>query len=294
MTHINSKAFFIFIPLFFILVFIGCGQSSGETDTNTTSSVSNESNFSDTDARTWYKPVSTTTWQWQLTGTINTAYSVDVYDIDLFDTPAETIEALHQEGKKVICYFSAGSYEEWREDAADFPKDALGKALSGWEGERWLDIRSEALKPIMAARFDLAVLKGCDGIEPDNIDGYTNPTGFPLMDKDQLEYNTWLSLQAHERSLSIGLKNDGDQVRELEPFFDFSVNEQCHEYQECSLYQSFITAGKPVFNAEYAERFINNASDRDALCSQSKQAGLQTLVLPMDLDDSFHYSCEEE
>ena len=45
-------------------------------------------------AQTWWKPGVNTTWQWQLTGTLNTSYNVDVYDVDLFDTPTQTIAQL--------------------------------------------------------------------------------------------------------------------------------------------------------------------------------------------------------
>lgn len=41
----------------------------------------------------------------------------------------------------------------------------------------------------MQARLDLAVQKGCDGVEPDNVDGYQNNSGFPLTAQDQLAYN---------------------------------------------------------------------------------------------------------
>ncbi len=42
---------------------------------------------------------------------INTSYNVDLYDIDLFDVSEGDIAAIKASGKKVICYFSAGSYE---------------------------------------------------------------------------------------------------------------------------------------------------------------------------------------
>jgi len=138
---------------------------------------------------TWYQPKPGVTWHWQLTGTINESYPVEIYDIDLFDSSAELIARLKQEGKKVICYFSAGSYEEWREDADEFPENVLGRPLQGWPGERWLDIRSDKVKEIMKRRLDLAKEKGCDGVEPDNVDGYLNNTGFPLTAQDQLKYN---------------------------------------------------------------------------------------------------------
>lgn len=52
-------------------------------------------------------------------------------------------------------------------------------------------------------RLDVAVYKGCDGVEPDNVDGYTNNTGFILTAEDQLMYNRFLADEAHERGLLI-------------------------------------------------------------------------------------------
>ena len=119
------------------------------------------------------------TWQWQLQGTVDTSVDVDIYDIDLFDVPASTIQLLKSQGRTVVCYFSAGSYEEWRSDAAAFGDALLGKPLAGWPGERWLDIRDigaadSTLAAIMRARLDLAQRKGCHAVEPDNIDAYQN------------------------------------------------------------------------------------------------------------------------
>jgi endo-alpha-1,4-polygalactosaminidase (GH114 family) len=99
---------------------------------------------------------------------------VAVYDIDLFDTPKETIDTLHRLGKKVICYFSGGSYEEWREDAGQFKEEDMGKPLEGWQGERWLKLGSENVRGIMKKRVELAGEKGCDGVDPDNVDGYVS------------------------------------------------------------------------------------------------------------------------
>lgn len=68
----------------------------------------------------WYRPSVFVTWQWQLSGDLNTAYDVEIYDIDLFDTPVSQIQAIQALDKRVICYFSAGSYENWRPDAEEF------------------------------------------------------------------------------------------------------------------------------------------------------------------------------
>jgi len=241
----------------------------------------------------WYQPGIDTSWQWQLTGNINTSYDVDMYDIDLFDTEQSVIDTLHSNGKKVICYFSGGSYESWRDDSSAFGAEILGNDLDGWEDEKWLDIRSEQLKPIMQARLDLAQQKHCDGVEPDNMDGYTNDSGFALSASDQLAYNKFIANEARKRGLSVGLKNDLIQIETLEPFFDFVVNEQCHSYSECYYMKPFTDASKPVFNAEYEQKYVDNSNGvRDDLCSDSRALKFKTLVLPLDLDDSFRYSCD--
>jgi hypothetical protein len=240
----------------------------------------------------WYQPPLGASWQWQLQGEVNIGYNVDLYDIDLFETDTTLITSLHQQGHKVICYFSAGSYEDWRSDKSDFPAATLGNPLDGWPGERWLDIRSSAIRAIMEKRLDLARSKGCDGVEPDNVDGYQNNPGFPLTADDQLGYNKFLAIAAHERGLAIGLKNALDQIPQLEPHFDFSVNEQCHEYDECDTLTPFIRAGKPVFNAEYQQKYITNTgAARDQLCTDSSKRKFSTLVLPLLLDDTFRFDC---
>ncbi|MEE8117590.1 MAG: endo alpha-1,4 polygalactosaminidase, partial [Gemmatimonadales bacterium] len=65
----------------------------------------------------WYRPSVTTTWQWQLVGAINTAYGVDLYDIDLFNVPDNVVDGLRAAGRRVVCYFSAGTDEPLRPDA---------------------------------------------------------------------------------------------------------------------------------------------------------------------------------
>jgi hypothetical protein len=241
---------------------------------------------------TVWDPAVTDTWQWQLTGTLNTAYDVKVYDVDLYDTSATTILALQNSGKKVLCYFSAGSSENWRSDFGSFAAADMGNALDGWAGERWLDTRSANVRTIMTARLDLAKTKGCDGVEPDNVDGYTNSSGFALTATTQLDYNRFLATAAHARGLAIALKNNVAQLADLVGDFDLAVNEQCHQYNECGGYAAFVSAGKPVFNAEYAKAYQSAGSARDALCLDAKKLGLRTLVLPLALDGSTRFSCD--
>lgn len=240
----------------------------------------------------WYRPTADTTWQWQLSGTPNLEYDVEVYDVDLFDTDEATIAMLHEQGRRVICYFSGGSSEDWRPDFDQLEGRDRGWKLDGWAGERWLDIRSEDVLQVMLGRLDLAVDKGCDGVEPDNMDGFTNNTGFRLTADDQLGYNRRIANEAHLRELAVALKNDGDQAAELVDYFDLSVNEQCHEYDECDQLAPFTAVDRPIFNAEYPGSASAAAADRERVCAQAAEAGTRTLLLPLDLDDSFRVSCD--
>lgn len=225
----------------------------------------------------WWKPKRSSTWQIQLNGKLNTAYRAAIYDVDLFDTPQAVINKLHRKGSKVICYFNVGGFEEWRPDAQNFPSIVLGLPLDDWPGERWLDIRQiDLLLPIIQARLDLAKAKACDGVDPDNVDGYTNNTGFPLTAQDQIDYNIRMAQEAHARNLAIGLKNDLGQVNELVANFDFAVNEQCMEYHECHLLKPFTRAKKPVFNIEYSGNPKN-------ICNKAKQLRFNSHIKRLDL-----------
>ena len=239
----------------------------------------------------WYRPSLDDRWQWQLLGEVDTSYDVELYDIDLVDVPIGTIQALQSQNKRVICYFSAGSYEDFRDDAGQFSAAILGEPLDGFADERWLDVSSINARQMVLVRLDVAVHKGCDGVEPDNVDGYMNESGFDLSADDQLAFNRFIANEAHARGLSVGLKNDLDQISELVHYFDFMVNEQCHEFSECETLTPFIDAGKPVFTAEYASIYVDDVDERALMCDESNDRGFDTLVLPLDLDESFRFSC---
>jgi hypothetical protein len=197
-------------------------------------------------------PAPTDTVQVQLAGKVDTTVAADVFYIDGDETPRRTVDALHAKGARVVCYFSAGSYENYRADAHAFPPAVLGKTLDGYPDERWLDIRRVGtLMRIMGPRLDECADKGFDAADFDNVDGYQNKSGFPLRFGDQLRYNRRLAAEAHERGLSASLKNDVGQVRRLARNFDFALNEQCLVYEECGRYAPFIDAGKAVFHIEY-------------------------------------------
>ncbi|MDN3295449.1 endo alpha-1,4 polygalactosaminidase [Streptomyces ficellus] len=216
-------------------------------------------------------------WQWQLSGRLDPSVDVPVYDIDGFDQSAGAVADLHRRGRKVICYLSTGAWEDWRPDAAAFPRTVIGRG-NGWDGERWLDIRrTDVLRPLMAARLDMCRDKGFDAVEPDNMDGYANDTGFPLTAADQLRYNRLIARLAHERGLAVGLKNDLDQIPELVGDFDFAVNEQCAEHDECDRLSPFIAAGKAVFHVEYE-------LPTRAFCPQAERLRMSSILKRYELD----------
>src|SRR5450755_2192502 len=200
---------------------------------------------------TLWQPGLVTSWQWQLPTPVDQNVNVQMYDVDMFDNDANVVASLHAAGRKVVCYIDVGTWENWRPDASKFPKSVLGEN-NGWPGEKWLDIRRIGiLGPIMTARMDLCQAKGFDAMEPDNIDGYSNHTGFPLTYQDQINYNTFVAREAHKRGLSVALKNDVDQVADLLSYFDFALDEQCFQYSECDKLLPFIQSNKAVFEVEY-------------------------------------------
>lgn len=92
----------------------------------------------------------------------------EVFDIDAFETEASTIALLQAQGRTVICYFSAGTYEPYRPDSSSFTASDKGPALPDWPDERWLKVTSPNVRKIMTARIQMAAEKGCDGVDPDN------------------------------------------------------------------------------------------------------------------------------
>jgi hypothetical protein len=199
----------------------------------------------------WQPRVTTAPWQIQFQGRVDTSVRARFFSIDI-DVPARTVRALHRRGRKVACYLNAGAWENFRADRDAYPAEVLGAEYEGYPEERWLDVRRiDLLAPILRARIDACRAKGFDGVDPDNLNGFENPTGFPLTADDQLRFNTWLANEVHAAGLSVGLKNDGPQAAVLAPYFDWVVVEECIQQRNCREYAPFIRAGKPVYAVEY-------------------------------------------
>jgi hypothetical protein len=228
----------------------------------------------------WWRPEPGTSWQWQLTGKLDTSFDVDAYDIDLFTTPAATITTLHSQGRKVICYFDT-AYEPDRPDSKQL-EPFRGSPIDGWPGQYWLDIREPTVLQVMKSRLAMAKDKGCDGVEADDVDARSNDPGFPIKASEQQAFIKAIAGEAHACGMAFGLKNDLEEIGALLSVSDFAVNEECFQYDECDALKSFIAAGKAVFQVEYTE------SDLDAkaseVCSDANALNFDTLIKRLDLD----------
>lgn len=279
-----------------LAVGLGVGLTVGRSGSGSDDNDSDNSNEDDGDntvrKETW-RPKVGSPWQITLIKPLDMKKdlipNVDIYDLDLFDNKKSTFDALHKQGKKVICYFSAGSYEDWRDDAKDFKKSDLGKPLDGWPGERWIKLSSTNVRNIMKKRIKYAADKGCDAIDPDNVDGFQNENGLNLKASDSISFMKFLAKEARRHKMSIGLKNAGDIIQDVLPDMDFSVNEQCIEYSECETFAAFVEDDKPVFNIEYPTR----KSAYREICSKKGKAkgtnGFSIVIKDMDLDRKVEY-----
>jgi hypothetical protein len=209
-------------------------------------------------------------------------YDAVVVDVD---TPEATIRALGSKGMTVICYFSVGSSEPFRADyranlgawrAVELVK------MQGWE-EYWLDVtRLEQLAALMGPRFEAARAKGCHGVEPDNVDCFSNPicasrlaggslTSAAQLKAAQVAYNRWQIGKAHSLDLLVGLKNAAELVAELGAEYDFAIAESCVQYKECGVYAPMLALDKAVVGLEYSLRMAGLCRPCAQKCSSAAQ-----------------------
>ncbi|KAI8716530.1 Alpha-galactosidase [Fusarium sp. LHS14.1] len=278
----------------------GDDDSSGDDDQDDSGS-GDDTSGGDTNRTSIWQPEVGAAWQIILIKPIEigddgkVTPDVDIYDIDLYDNDESTFSALHKAGKKVICYFSAGSWEDWRDDKDDFDETDLGDELDGWPDERWLNVSSPAVRTIIKKRIEYAADKGCDAIDPDNVDGFQNENGLGLTSDDAVSFVKFLADTAASFNMSTGLKNAGDIIPDVISDVHFSVNEQCVEYAECETFAEFVDNDKPVFHIEYPKGTPNKVSSKDAseICSQKgKAAGTEnfsTVIKTMDLNGWVQY-----
>lgn len=209
-----------------------------------------------------------------------------VFDIDLFQNDKALIDELHANGTKVICYFSAGTAELWRQDASYFPQHAQGLGQVKKMGSRWLNINDGTVQQLMRKRIDLAANKECDAIDSAFIDAYQWPvegTGFSITEDDAIAYVKMLAEHAHHKNLAFGLRRAPDIAARLMEDVDFSVCESCSKTNDCKAYQKFLDAGKPVFHVEYATETTSvleetSKEELESMCNVKGSEGFSTIV----------------
>lgn len=258
-------------------------------------------------------------WDWQIDEPYELSAPREMYDLDLFDLAPEgsrlrypdgsvidvpagslagMIDRLHARDPApvVICYLDTGAFEHYRPDAHRFPgyrkdsgaipnrpappePDSVIGWDTGWDGERWLDIRQstwDAFAEIIWARLDLAERMGCDGVEPDQNNPRGNDPGFDIALDDQLAWYREVARQAHARGLSVGMKNGHDQpgaAAALVDSFDWALPESCVEFDECAALRVFVERGKAVLAVDYEQ-----SVDEPAACREHREHGFDGLI----------------
>jgi endo-alpha-1,4-polygalactosaminidase (GH114 family) len=224
-----------------------------------------------------------------------------VFDIDLYqdgqisgnDHTVNTaaVNAIHRRDGHAICYLSAGTAERFRPDYDKYVRfdrthghSLLGKPFSDrFSNEYWLNINNDRgqrdfILQRMADRTRKCAQAGFDAVEYDVVDAYAQGnrvTGWNISAHMQLVYDKALANIAHQNGLSVGLKNDLGQVPRLEPKFDFAINEQCFQYDECTNnpspgYKAFTRDGKAVFQVEYR-------IEPNRFCGDAKRLGISSI-----------------
>ena len=210
-------------------------------------------------------------WQYQLSGEPDLDIDAQLFVIDLFELDVTDIAAQRARGKVLVAYLSAGTVESYRADAGDFPDSAIGNVHPAYPNEAWLDVRSEGVRAVMAARLDLARDKGFDGIVPTSLSSYLNDTGFDLTAEDLRAYSTWLASEAHARGLYVGMTDDFEQVELLAEHYDWAIHFGCIERGDCAELDLFVGQGKPVLDVEFE-------GDQAEICAAGAALGLNVLI----------------
>ena len=264
-------------------------------------------------------------------GPIPTPGSANIWDTDLFADSntanagiptgrSRVVTALHAAGKYSICYVEAGAYQTSFPDLSNFaPADyghgATRYQMQGYPNEWWFDIsgfrhyvagRSSTLTGAavnIAAALDKRIgwcaLEGQDALEPDDLDGYTNPGntgvaggGWHLTQADSAGFERWLAYEAHAHGLAIFQKNDPANAGADVGTYDGMIIEECNYYQDPCTGRggdatAYLKAGKPVLNAEYTEDGETTAQ----FCPADVAAGITGALFNVDLDGKTYEPC---
>lgn len=264
-----------------------------------------------------------------VTGAYPAPGSANIWDTDLFQDSntagiptgiSPVVQALHASGKYSICYVEAGAYQTGFPDASDFAAADYGHASSqyamqGWPGEWWFDISGFAnyvagqTSSLSGAAVDIAsgldkriawcAREGQDALEPDDLDGYTNPSatgiaggGWRLTQADAVGFERWLADDAHAHGLAIFQKNDPADAAVDAPVFDGMIIEECNVGQDACAGPGgdatpYLQAGKPVLDAEYTQ----DGQSVAAFCPSDIAAGIAGALFDVSLSGRSYQPC---
>lgn len=229
----------------------------------------------------WWQPTSAEPlgFHWYLSEPLNFPSDVDttvsglIYDIDWSSNNATTVSDLLSLGDHPVCYVDIGTAESWRPDFSKFPANLQGNSVGGFGGEKWLDIRAQdILLPIQFARFQVCAQQKYQAVEIDNLDGWQNNPGFPLTEAECISYDLANAAMVHSLGMAVIQKNIPENAAQVQPYFDFALDEQCYQYSECSYFSVYTANNKAVFDVEYTPKAPNcsnaaslfiNAQERD-------------------------------
>jgi len=266
-----------------------------------------------------------------VTGAYPSPGSANIWDTDMFADsntnggvptgPSPVVQALHSAGKYSICYIEAGAQQPEPDSsnfaAADYTNGSNPETteMQGWPGEYWYDIRGFAdyvagdpstltgaavnIAAGLGQRIEDCAIEGQDALEPDDLDGYMNPSatgagggGWGLTQADSAGFERWLAYTAHSDGLAIFQKNDPANAAVDEPLFDGMIIEECNYYDDpCAGpggdATAYLNAGKPVLNAEYTQDGETTAK----FCPSDTAAGITGALFDVNLDGQTYDSC---
>lgn len=248
-------------------------------------------------AAQWGEVPGETSWEWILDteALSDSPPAVDFLGLEGLDVSARFVEAAVDQGSTPWCYLSVGSAEDWRDDYAELValdeaeraacRDGiLGRDYDGWEGERWLNVADyPVFIGVMEARLDVCAAKGFRLVEYDNMETDGDTAGFDFGQAEVREYVGALLDATEARGMGAIHKN-ATHLIDLEPRFDALLLEDCVLWSFCAEAEPYVSAGKPVFNAEYPQSWRDEGEefDLDRVCRD--HGGVSTLVKRLSLD----------
>ena len=173
---------------------------------------------------------------------------------------SRTVAELHARVVKVICYIDVGSWETYRPDERS-SRVGIADPTTASKKSAGSTSAASTLQEADEHRFDMCARKGFDAVEPDNVAGWEkeNNTGFKITRADQLQFNRWVARRSTSHGMSVALKNDGRQTKELSPASTSPSSRSASSTNECGFYTPFIEGARPSSRPSTKQNRANTA-----------------------------------